>query len=106
VGPLSDGLLQIKNAYVNGNPRAFVYRAHSGHYGIVNSEEGYQNLGRFLFGDLRVDDKLHIDDISLPDFAQRAKDAGKKVRASYYVERTTSVRGADWNLSRRLVAEE
>ena len=106
VGPLSDGLVQIKNAYVDGSPRAFVHRAHSGHYGIVNSEEGYQNLGRFLFGDLRVDGKLHIDKITLPDFAQRAKDKGKEVRASYYVECVTCVRGADWDLSRRLVAEE
>jgi hypothetical protein len=33
---------------------AYVYRSHSGYYGIVNSEEGYQNLTRFLFGDVRI----------------------------------------------------
>lgn len=54
VGPRSDGLVQIDNAYLEGTPRAFVHRSHSGRYGIVNSEEGYQNLRRFLFGDLEV----------------------------------------------------
>ena len=106
VGPMSDGLVQIKNAYVAGSPRAFVHRAHSGHYGIVNSESGYQNLRRFLFGDLRVDGRLHIDAITLPGFAQRALDDGRAVRASYYVECVTCVRGADWDLSRRLASEE
>lgn len=54
VGARSDGLVQIDNAYVSGAHRAFVHRAHSGRYGMVNSEEGYQNLRRFLFGDLQV----------------------------------------------------
>jgi hypothetical protein len=35
-----------------------VHRSHSGRYGIVNSEEGYQNLQRFLFGDLKVEVEL------------------------------------------------
>ncbi len=105
VGPLSDGLVQIKNACVERAPRAYVHRSHSGHYGIVNSEEGYQNMVRFLFGDMRVDGQLMIDDISLPAFAQRALDDGKKVRASYYVECITRVRAADWDLHRRLTEE-
>ncbi|WP_374009922.1 esterase/lipase family protein [Leifsonia sp. LS-T14] len=50
VGPQSDGLVQIQNAYVKNAHRAFVYKSHSGRYGEVNSEEGYQNLQRFLFG--------------------------------------------------------
>jgi len=54
VGPKSDGLVQIENAYIPGARFAFVHRSHSGRYGIVNSEEGYQNLRRFLFGDLEV----------------------------------------------------
>lgn len=54
VGAKSDGLVQIENAYVPGARFAFVHRSHSGRYGIVNSEEGYQNLRRFLFGDLEV----------------------------------------------------
>lgn len=106
VGPMSDGLVQIKNAYADRTPRAFVHRAHSGHYGIVNSEEGYQNLTRFLFGDIRVDGKLYIDEVTLPGFAQRALDNGKKVRASYNVECIVRVRGADWDLHRRLTQEE
>ena len=57
-GPASDGLVRIENATTHGpvekdgpvirSPRAFVNRSHSGHYGIVNSEEGYQNLVRFF----------------------------------------------------------
>lgn len=58
VGVRSDGLVQIENAYVPGAHRAYVHRSHSGRYGLVNSEEGYQSLRRFLFGDLRVDADL------------------------------------------------
>ncbi len=54
VGARSDGLVQIDNAYVVDAHRALVHRSHSGRRGIVNSEEGYQNLRRFLFGDLLV----------------------------------------------------
>ena len=50
VGPKSDGLVRIEHAYVRGAHRAYVYKSHSGSYGEVNSEEGYQNLRRFLFG--------------------------------------------------------
>ncbi len=50
IGPQSDGLVRIKNAYVKGAHRAYIYKSHSGPYGEVNSEEGYQNLRRFLFG--------------------------------------------------------
>ncbi|MFK0019850.1 esterase/lipase family protein [Streptomyces sp. NPDC090798] len=51
VGPRSDGLVQIDNAYVPEAHQAYVHRSHSGCYGLVNSEEAYQNLRRFLFGD-------------------------------------------------------
>ncbi len=50
VGPKSDGLVQIDNAYVRYANRSYVHRSHSGAYGEVNSEEGYQNLRRFLCG--------------------------------------------------------
>lgn len=116
VGPFSDGLVRIDNAHVTGPsgdparptriaPRAFVHRSHSGHYGIVNSEEGYQNLTRFLFGDVRVDGELHVRDITLPADVQRLKEQGKEVRASYHFECVTAVRGAHWDLSRRVMAE-
>ncbi|WP_456847488.1 esterase/lipase family protein [Cellulomonas sp. P5_C6] len=58
VGARSDGLVQIDNAYVKGAPRALVHRSHSGRFGIVNSEEGYQNLQRFLFGNVEVEAEL------------------------------------------------
>jgi len=54
VGPQSDGLVQIDNAYVRGAHRAYIHRSHSGRYGMVDSEEGYQNLQRFLFGDFKI----------------------------------------------------
>ena len=54
VGVKSDGLVQIENALVTGANHAFVHRSHSGRFGIVNSEEGYQNLVRFLLADIKV----------------------------------------------------
>jgi len=65
VGVKSDGLVQIENAYVPGAKFAFVHRSHSGRYGIVNSEEGYQNLRRFLLGDLEV--QADLVGLRLPD---------------------------------------
>jgi hypothetical protein len=106
VGPMSDGLVQIANAVVEGAPRAFVHRSHSGHYGIVNSEEGYQNLRRFLFGQVRVDGLLEIDDISLPPKVERKRQAGREVRASYHIEVIARVRGEQWDLHRRTVDGE
>jgi hypothetical protein len=114
VGPASDGLVRIENATTHGpgpdgrdvtSPRAFVHRSHSGHYGIVNSEEGFQNLTRFLFGALRVDGVLDIDDITLPAEVQKAHDDGKSVRASYQFEIAASVRGCQWQMTRREVRE-
>ena len=55
VGPKSDGLVRIEHAYVRGANRAYVHKSHSGSYGEVNSEEGYQNLRRFLFGRWKVE---------------------------------------------------
>lgn len=65
VGPGSDGLVQMDHAYVHGSSRAFVYRSHSGPLGIVNSEEGYQNLQRFLFGDTSV--AIDLEGVRLKD---------------------------------------
>lgn len=93
-GEMSDGLVRIENATLQDAPRAFTYRSHSGAFGIVNSEEGYQNLVRFLFGDIRVDGTLEVDALPLPPSVQKAKDSGKEIRASYYFEATVSPRGA------------
>ena len=104
VGPFSDGLVRTDNATVfDGDegkgtsklaPRAFVYRSHSGYYGIVNSEEGYQNLRRFLFGNIRIDGSLEVRDITLPADVEQARKAGQQVRASYQFEVVARVRGA------------
>ncbi len=93
-GEMSDGLVKIENAVVSGAPRAFAYRSHSGTHGVVNSEEGYQNLVRFLFGDVRVDGCLEVEALPLPPSVQKAKDAGNGIRASYYFETTVVPRGA------------
>ena len=105
VGPISDGLVRIENATVRGAPRAFVHRSHSGHYGIVNSEEGYQNLTRFLFGDVRVDGVLKVEELALPPSVDRALKDDRKVRASYHFETVLRVRGARYDLHRRVVEE-
>jgi hypothetical protein len=109
VGEASDGLVRIANATTRGwtqgvlkeSPHAFVHRSHSGHFGIVNSEEGYQNLIRFLFGDVRADGYLDVDELTLPPPVQKEYDAGKEVRASYLFEVTVSIRGKQWHLHRR-----
>ncbi len=106
VGPLSDGLVQIKNAAVQNAPRAFVHRSHSGHYGIVNSEQGYQNMTRFLFGDVCINGFLDLDEISLPAKVAKAKEEGKKIRASYHIEVISRLKGVRWDLHRRTTNEE
>lgn len=106
VGPMSDGLVQIANAYVQGAPRALVHRSHSGHYGIVNSEEGYQNLRRFLFGNVRADAYLNVHEITLPPAVEKERKKGKKIEAGYHIEVVGRVRGARWDLHRRTVLEE
>jgi hypothetical protein len=107
----SDGLVRIENATVWGiddngkrtDPAAvgYTYRAHSGHFGIVNSEEAYQNLTRFLFGDVRVDIWVDIAGVTLPAALQ-----GSAVRALYQFELLTGPRGKRWYLSRRTSEED
>jgi hypothetical protein len=107
----SDGLVRIENASVWGvgadgqvsEPcaTAYTYRSHSGFFGIVNSEEGYQNLTRFLFGDLRVDVWVDVSAVRLPPELQ-----GKAVDASYQFELLASPRGKRWYLSRRIAEED
>jgi hypothetical protein len=93
VGVRSDGLVRIENAYVPGAHRAYVHRSHSGRYGLVNSEEAYQSLRRFLFGDLRVDVDL---------VGHRLPDAGPD--ATWQAEVRLSVRGLPVVLHERLAA--
>ncbi|MFF9132562.1 esterase/lipase family protein [Streptomyces sp. NPDC014806] len=93
VGPRSDGLVQIDNAYVPGAFRAYVHRSHSGPYGLVNSEEGYQNLRRFLFGDLKVESALvHLQ---LPE----------EKNTAWQAEVTLSIRGLQIVMHERTSAQ-
>lgn len=94
VGPMSDGLVKIKNAAVRSSPRAYIHHSHSGHFGIVNSEEGYQNLVRFLFGNTIVKGVLEPVKLPLPPSIQKAYDEEKDVRASYFFESTVAPRGS------------
>ena len=114
VGDASDGLVRMDNATtfatVAGqrveSPRAYANRSHSGQYGIVNSEEGFQNLTRFLFGAVRADGYLDVFDVALPDEVQAAylKDSNS-VRASYRFEIVAALRASQWQLHRRVVRE-
>lgn len=116
VGHGSDGLVRIENATLRGLnadgsigahcAKAFAFRAHSGFFGIVNSEEAFQNLTRFLFGDVRVDLWLDIDDIRLPAAVQKQADAGRAVNALYQIEVLASPRGKLWFLTRRTSEED
>jgi hypothetical protein len=72
VGPGSDGLVQMEHAYVKDSSRAFVFRSHSGPLGIVNSEEGYQNLQRFLFGDTSV--RIDLENVRLKNALRSNED--------------------------------
>ncbi|MEX3928458.1 esterase/lipase family protein [Paraburkholderia sp. BR10936] len=119
VGKGSDGLVRIQNADLKGftvaadgtqveRPcaKAFVYRSHSGYFGIVNSEEGYQNLQRFLFGDYRVDVWLEVDDIVMPAGDLADADAAGTLEAKYPVDVLISLRNKRWFLTRRVAEED
>ncbi len=115
-GQGSDGLVRIENASVWGIDRegrvsepcatAYAYRSHSGYYGIVNSEEGYQNLVRFLFGDVRVDVWLDVTGVRLPPKVEAERSAGKHVNALYQFEVLASLRECRWYLTRRTSEED
>ncbi len=113
----SDGLVRIENASIWGTSdnegkdwqpcaSAYAYRSHSGFFGIVNSEESYQNLIRFLFGDVRVDIWLDIDAVRLPKELDEAVKSGKVVNALYQFELLASPRGCRWYLTRRVAEED
>ncbi|MEP6492225.1 MAG: hypothetical protein ABJF01_06085 [bacterium] len=115
VGHGSDGLVRIDNAALWGvkdrttvtrpAARAYTYRSHSGRYGIVNSEEAYQNLARFLFGDLRVDIWVDIADVFVPEELEEA-DKNGTLDALYQIEVSASPLGKRWLLTRRVAEED
>ncbi|QNI30844.1 lipase [Alloacidobacterium dinghuense] len=88
VGPQSDGLVQLESAYVHGAHRAYIHRSHSGRFGMVNSEEGYQNLQRFFFGNVQV--RMSLVKFVL-DYSEN--DNPDTPDLSYFVETQVSVRG-------------
>ena len=102
VGPQSDGLVRIQDAQLT-NPdthRAYVYRSHSGRYGIVNSEEGYQNLRRFLFGGYQVAIRFGALDIA----STGADTAGADASAAWQADLRMSVRGLPVVMDEQLAA--
>ncbi|HLT89462.1 MAG TPA: hypothetical protein VKZ85_00850 [Woeseiaceae bacterium] len=115
VGHGSDGLVLIENATCRGlnedgtlgEPcaKAFTYRSHSGYFGIVNSEEAYQNLTRFLFGNVRVDVFVDVEDVRLPEALQAAAKK-HRIDALYQIECTAAARGKLWYLTRRTAEED
>ncbi len=116
VGQRSDGLVEVDNAVVYGPApdapgesvlaaAAYVRRAHSGPYGMVNSEEGFGNLSRFLFGDVRIDGELKVQRIDLPPEIAARQAAGARVNASYNFEVYARVRGANWAMTERLAQD-
>lgn len=117
VGNGSDGLVRIDNASIWGiNTKndgedivqqvatAYAYRSHSGFFGIVNSEEAYQNLARFLFGDVRVDIYLEVESVTLPKDLQNV--APERIEALYQFELCASPKGKRWFLTRRQSVED
>lgn len=113
----SDGLVRIADASVCGldtagrstSPAgsAHVYRSHSGYFGIVNSEESYQNLVRFLFGDVRIDIWLDIDidKLAVPEKLEQA-DREERLDALYQIEILAAPRAKRWYLTRRVAEED
>ena len=92
VGSMSDGLVKIENAYIAGGPRVYCYLSHSGYYGMVNAEEGYQNLTRFLFGDTRVTGRMVVEALPLPPSVAKARKKGQTIEGSYLFECTVTPR--------------
>lgn len=111
----SDGLVKIANASVWGvkkdgavsspSATAYAYRSHSGHFGIVNSEEAYQNLVRFLFGNVRIDVWVDVDDVRVPRELESADKKGK-LDGLYQFEMLAAPRGSRWYLTRRVSEED
>ncbi|MDQ2812094.1 MAG: hypothetical protein M3Z75_09495 [Actinomycetota bacterium] len=102
VGPQSDGLVRIQDAQL-ANPdthRAYVYRSHSGRYGIVNSEEGYQSLRRFLFGRYQVTIRFGALDIASTGATAVAADES----AAWQADLRMSVRGLPVVMDEQLAA--
>ncbi|MBC8083428.1 MAG: hypothetical protein H7Z21_09470 [Hymenobacter sp.] len=107
-GAYSDGLVRQDRAYLVAGPRpgpggyahadraftANVHRAHSGYRGIVNSYESFENIQRFLFGDVRVD-------IALGGLRVHTPVPDNSTKVFYDFEFKLSVRGSNAYLHQR-----
>lgn len=109
-GAYSDGLVRQDRAYIVTGPKpaqqgadypdaqkaftANVHRAHSGRRGIVNSYESFENIQRFLFGDVKVE--IYLDNLQLNVPAPRDNE-----QKFYDVEFKLSVRGSNTYLHQR-----
>ncbi len=106
-GVRSDGLVMCDNAFVNGAAQAYAHRSHSGPFGIVNSEEGYQNLQRFLFGTHRVDVRLRLSGLRLPRAVEQTMQQNgiplDRIDGTLQVESAVRVRGSQIYLHERRV---
>jgi len=60
---------------------------------------------RFLYGDVRADGYLEIDELTLPPAVEEQRAANREVHASYQFEVAISIRGKAWQLHRRTVNE-
>lgn len=106
-GSFSDGLVKQDRAYiVSGKPnakgkydqeqKAFwanVHRAHSGRRGIVNSYESFENLHRFLFGNVKAE--VFLERIEVGTTQE------KDTEYFYDIEFALSIRGLPVYLHRR-----
>ncbi|MET3982116.1 pimeloyl-ACP methyl ester carboxylesterase [Mucilaginibacter sp. UYP25] len=98
-GGHSDGLVKQNNAYVveGGTLKhaytANVHRAHSGVRGIVNSYESFENVQRFLFGDLKI--VITLENVQMNTIVKPGSDY------FYDFEFTLSIRGTGVYLHRR-----
>lgn len=107
-GGFSDGLVKQSHAYVVAGPRpgndepypdacrafwANVHRAHSGRRGIVNSYESFENIHRFLFGNIIA--QLALEDIQV----RTPQQAG--ISTFYDIEFALTIRGTSTYLHRR-----
>jgi hypothetical protein len=87
-GSFSDGLVKQNNAYLVNGPKpekgvgyddahtafyANVHRAHSGRRGIVNSYESFENIQRFLFGNIKL--RILLKDLQIHTKVEDGSDA-------------------------------
>ncbi|MBI5395158.1 MAG: hypothetical protein HZA91_07660 [Verrucomicrobia bacterium] len=92
-GNFSDGLVKQDRAYIKDAYYANVHRAHSGYRGIVNCYESFENIHRFLFGNIKAGVSLDHIEIRTPQ--------EPNCKYFYDFEFLASVRGTGVYLHRR-----